>query len=50
MKRSSTLQRLEGQIRILPRARLARVGDGMATLERTVSLLIEQRPAVLLDQ
>jgi hypothetical protein len=32
----------------IERARLARVGDGLATLERTVSALIEQRPAVLL--
>ena len=46
--RSSSLQRLEGQGRFCARARLDRVGDGLATLERTVSALIEQRPAVLL--
>ena len=51
MNRSSSLQRLEGQGRFSSRARLARVGDGTATVQRVVdavAVLVDERPIVLL--
>src|SRR5262245_1307485 len=51
MDRSSSLQRMEGQGRFCAHARLARVGDGTATLQHVAdafTVLLDERPAVLL--